>query len=102
MVARDHEHRDPRIVQTGESVERRRVSAGLRFDLVKEVARVDEHVRAHGDDPVNGGKEVVVDELFAQVHHGLRINPIKSRQSEMHVCQMNELHAQLISVFPGY
>jgi hypothetical protein len=66
-------------MQPGEGVERRRVGAGLWFDLVEEVAGVDERIGADGDYPVDGGEEVVVDELFTQVHPGLRVDAAERR-----------------------
>jgi hypothetical protein len=40
---------------------------------------MDEGIRAHPDDPVDCGKEIIVDEVLAQVHSGLRIDPVKRR-----------------------
>ena len=67
VAGHDHE-RDSRIAKARECVEYGGVGFRLWFYHVKEVARVDEHVRLLPDDLINPREEIVIDLLLAQVH----------------------------------
>ena len=66
-----------KMVEAVECFEYGRISPGLGFDYIEEIACMDEHVRFLLDDLILRSEEIVIDLLFPQVHPALGIEAVE-------------------------
>jgi len=77
VVPGNHDERDAGSQEPIERFEYRGIGPGFRFDDIKEVACVDEHVGFLVDNLIYRFEEIVIDLLFPEVHAALGVEAIE-------------------------